>query len=63
MQEETQLSDIFEHCSANVKVTLYNSYCCSIYCCTLISVYHKTVLDKLSVACTVWLELYCRVLA
>ena len=41
----------FKHCSADVKVTLYNSYCCSIYCCALISVYHKTVLDKLSVAC------------
>ena len=41
----------FKHCSADVKVKLYNSYCCSIYCCSLISVYHKTVLDKLSVAC------------
>ena len=41
----------FKHCSADVKVKLYNSYCCSIYCCALISVYHKTVLDKLSVAC------------
>ena len=51
MQEVTQLSDSFKHCSADVKVKLYNSYCCSIYCCALISVYHKTVLDKLSVAC------------
>ena len=41
----------FKHCSADVKVQLYNSYCCSIYCCALISVYHKTVLDKLLVAC------------
>ena len=51
MQEVTQLSEIFKHCSADVKVKVYNSYCCSIYCCALISVYHKTVLDKLSVAC------------
>ena len=41
----------FKHCSADVTVKLYNSYCCSIYCCALISVYHKTILDKLSVAC------------
>ena len=41
----------FKHCSADVKVKLYNSCCCSIYCCALMSVYHKTVLDKLSVAC------------
>ena len=41
----------FKHCSADVKVKLYNSYCCSINCCALISVYHKTVLGKLSVAC------------
>ena len=27
-------------------------YCCSIYCSALVSVYHKTVLDKLSVAGT-----------
>ena len=25
--------------------------CCSIYCCALVSVYHKTVLEKLPVAC------------
>ena len=41
----------FKHCSADVKNKLYNSYYSSIYCCALISVYHKTVLDKLSVAC------------
>ena len=41
----------FKHCSADVKVTLYNWYCCSTYCCALISVYHKTVLEKLTVAC------------
>ena len=41
----------FKHCSADVKVELHNSYCCSIYCCALISMYHKPVLDKLSVAC------------
>ena len=41
----------FKHSSTDVKVKLYNSYCCSIYCCALISVYHETVLDKLSVAC------------
>ena len=42
----------FKHCSADVKVKLCNSYCCSIYCCALLSVYHKTILDKLSVACS-----------
>ena len=41
----------FKHCSVDVKVKLYNSYCCSIYCCALIYIYHKTVLDKLSVDC------------
>ena len=41
----------FKHCYADVKVKLYDSYCCSIYWWALISVYHKTVLDKLSVAC------------
>ena len=40
----------FKHCS-DVKVKFYNSYCCSIYCCALFSVYHKTVLDKLQLAC------------
>ena len=40
-----------KHCSADVKVKLYNSYCWSIYYCAHISVYHKIVLDKLSVAC------------
>ena len=32
----------FKHCSADVKVKLYNSFCCSIYCCALISVYQLT---------------------
>ena len=41
----------FKHCSTDVKVKLYNLHCYSIYCCALISVYHKTFLDKLSVAC------------
>ena len=41
----------FKHCSEDVKVKLYNSYCCNIYCCALVSAYHKTVLDKFSVAC------------
>ena len=30
---------------------LYNSYCCSIYCCALVPVHNKTILDKLPVAC------------
>ena len=37
----------FKHCFADVKVKLYNSYCCSTHCCALI----PTVLDKLSVTC------------
>ena len=41
-----------KHCSEDVKVKLYNSYCCSIYCCALVSAYHKTVLDKFLVACS-----------
>ena len=41
----------FKHCSEDVKVKLYNSYCCNIYCCALVSAYHKTVLDKFPVAC------------
>ena len=35
----------FKHCSEDVKVKLYNSYCCNIYCCALVSAYHKTVMD------------------
>ena len=41
----------FKHCSEDVKVKLYNSYCCNIYCCALVSAYHTTVLDKFPVAC------------
>ena len=43
----------FKHCSEDVKVKLilYNSYCCNIHCCALVSAYHKTVLDKFPVAC------------
>ena len=51
MHEVPQLSDILNTVLLMVKVKLYNSYCCSIYYCAHISVYHKTVLDKLSVAC------------
>ena len=40
----------FKHCSDDVEVK-YNLYCYSIYCCVFISVYHKTLLDKLPVAC------------
>ena len=40
-----------KHCSEDIKVKLYNSYCCNIYCCALVSAYHKTVLDKFPVAC------------
>ena len=41
----------YKHCSEDVKMNLYKLYCCSIYCCALVSVCHKTVLDKLPVAC------------
>ena len=37
----------FKHCSADVKVKLYNSYCCSMYCCALIMIYllaHRNLL-------------------
>ena len=51
MKDVTLLLDILNTVSADVKIKLYDSYCCSIYCCALLSVYHKTVLDKLSVAC------------
>jgi len=40
----------FIHCSTDVKVKLYQSYCSNVYCCGLISAYHKTVLNKLRVA-------------
>ena len=40
----------FKHCSEDAKVKLYNSYCCNIYCCALVSVYQKIVLDKFPVA-------------
>jgi len=41
----------FTQCSDEVKVKLYRSYCCSIYCCPLIYVYHKCVLKRLPIAC------------
>ena len=31
----------FKHCSEDVTLKLYNSYCCNIYCRALVSVYHK----------------------
>ena len=40
----------FKHCSTDVNVKVYNSYCCNIYCCALLSVYYKTVFDKLPVS-------------
>ena len=40
----------FRHCSDDVKVKLFRTYCSSIYCCALISKYHKTVLKKLHIA-------------
>ena len=42
----------FKHCSADVKVKLYKFVLLQyILLCTYICLYHKTVLDKLSVAC------------
>ena len=41
----------YKHCSGDVKMKLYKSHCCSIYCCALVPVCHITVLDKLPVAC------------
>ncbi len=40
----------FRHCSVDVKIKLYKTYCSSIYCCALISTYHETVLKKLHIA-------------
>ena len=40
----------FKVCSNDVKVTLFRSYCSSIYCCALISKYNRSVLKKLHVA-------------
>ncbi len=40
----------FIHCSTEVKIKLYQSYCSNVYCCGLISAYHKNVLNKLRVA-------------
>ena len=41
----------YKGCSEAVKVKLYNWFCCNIYGCALVFVYHKTVLDKFTVAC------------
>ena len=40
----------FKHCSIDVKIKLFQTYCSSIYCCGLFSVYHKKVIQKLHVA-------------
>ena len=40
----------FRHCSDDVKIKLFRTYCSSIYCCALISNYYKTVLKKLHIA-------------
>ena len=40
----------FKLCEENVKVKLYKTYCSSVYCCALISVFHKGVLRKLHTA-------------
>ena len=40
----------FKHCSDNVKVTLYKTYCSSVYCCALISTYLIETIRKLHVA-------------
>ena len=40
----------FKHCSIDVKIKLFQTYCSSIYCCGLFSVYHKKVIRKLHVA-------------
>jgi hypothetical protein len=40
----------FKHCSVDVKIKLYQAYCSNVYCCGLISAYHKTVFNKLRVA-------------
>ena len=40
----------FKHCSEEVKLKLYQTYCNSVYCCGLISVYHQKVIKKLHVA-------------
>ena len=40
----------FKHCSLEVKIKLYQTYCSSIYCCGLFSVFHKRVIQKLRVA-------------
>ena len=39
-----------KHCSLEVKIKLYQTYCSSIYCCCLFSVFHKRVIQKLRVA-------------
>jgi hypothetical protein len=40
----------FKHCSDDVKVTLYKTYCSSVYCCALISTYLTESIRKLRVA-------------
>ena len=40
----------FKHCSVEVKIKLYQAYCSNVYCCGLISAYHKKVINKLRVA-------------
>jgi len=40
----------FKHCTDDVKVRLYKTYCSTVYCCALISTYHSVTLRKLHVA-------------
>ena len=51
IQEVTRIRH-FKHCYGGVKVKVYNLYCCSILSCALISAYHKSVLDNLSLHAT-----------
>lgn len=41
----------FKHCTENVKVMLFKTYCSSLYCCPLWSKYRKATIKKLHVAC------------
>ena len=40
----------FKHCDDSVKLQLFKTFCCNIYCCQLWSMYKKTTYRKINVA-------------
>ena len=40
----------FKHCTTGVKITLFKTYCSSLYCCPMWTKYRKSTIGKVNVA-------------